>query len=40
MFDMNYGYNSAVDEFDSIQGYSATFDSDATLIRFQWQLAL
>ena len=26
MLDANYGFNSAVDDFDSIQGYSATFD--------------
>ena len=26
MLDTNYGYNSAVDEFDTVQGYSATFD--------------
>jgi hypothetical protein len=26
MFDMNYGYNSAVDNFDTIQGYSTTYD--------------
>ena len=26
MLDMNYAYNSAVDNFDSVQGYSATFD--------------
>ena len=26
MLDINYAYNSAVDNFDSVQGYSATFD--------------
>ncbi len=26
MLDMNYGYNSAVDNFASVQGYSSTFD--------------
>ena len=26
MLDMNYAYNDAVDNFDSVQGYSATFD--------------
>ena len=26
MLDTNYAYNSAVDNFDSVQGYSATFD--------------
>ena len=26
MFDMNYGYNSAADNFDTVQGYSTTYD--------------
>ncbi len=26
MLDMNYAYNDAVDSFDTVQGYSATFD--------------